>query len=124
MKVKLDIRPDLVAMMAAEIAAGERAVTAAMREAGTGLKLAWRSQIVGAGLGPRLANSIRSEVFPKAGASLNAAAVVWSKAPVIVVHLRMIGADVLLPSTFSVRASAPRLIANPPPPAVLRQIEH
>ena len=84
MKLKLDIRPDLVAMMAAEIAAGERAVTAAMREAGTGLKLAWRGQIAGAGLGPRLANSIRSEVFPKAGASLNAAALVWSKAPVII----------------------------------------
>jgi hypothetical protein len=84
MKLKLDIDPDLVAMMAAEIAAGERALTAAMREAGVGLKLAWRGQIVGAGLGPRLANSIRSEVFPKASASLNAAAVVWSKAPVIV----------------------------------------
>ena len=84
MKLKLDIRPDLVAMMKAEIAAGERAVTASMREAGAGLKLAWRGQITGAGLGVRLANSIRSEVFPKAGASLNAAAVVWSKAPVIV----------------------------------------
>jgi hypothetical protein len=84
MKLKLDIRPDLVAMMKAEIAAGERAVTSALREAGTGLKLAWRVQITGAGLGPRLANSVRSEVFPKAGASLNAAAVVWSKAPVIV----------------------------------------
>jgi hypothetical protein len=83
-KLKLDIRPDLVAMMRAEIAAGERAVSAAMREAGAALELAWRGQIVGAGLGPRLANSIRSEVFPKAGASLNAAAVVWSKAPVIV----------------------------------------
>ena len=70
--------------MAAEIAAGERAVTAAVREAGAGLKLAWRGQITGAGLGARLANSIRSEVFPKAGASLNAAAVVWSKAPVII----------------------------------------
>jgi hypothetical protein len=84
MKLTLDVRPDLVAMMKAEIAAGERAVSAAMREAGSGLKLAWRGQITGAGLGPRLANSIRSEVFPKAGASLNAAAVVWSKAPVIV----------------------------------------
>ena len=84
MKLTLEIKPDLVAMMAAEIAAGERAVTAAMREAGTGLKFAWRGQITGAGLGPRLANSIRSEVFPKAGASLNAAALVWSKAPVIV----------------------------------------
>ena len=70
--------------MAEEIAAGERAVTAAMSEVGIGLKLAWRGQITGAGLGARLANSIRSEVFPKAGVSLNAAAVVWSKAPVIV----------------------------------------
>lgn len=84
MKLKLDIRPDLVAMMKAEVAACERAVSAAMREAGTELKLAWRGQITGAGLGPRLANSVRSEVFPKAGVSLNAAAVVWSKAPVIV----------------------------------------
>ena len=31
MKLKLDIRPDLVAMMAAEVAAGERAVSVAMR---------------------------------------------------------------------------------------------
>ena len=84
MRLKLDISPDLVAVMAAEIAAGERAVSAAMRQAGARLKGAWRGQIVGAGLGARLANSIRSETFPKAGVSLNAAALVWSKAPVIV----------------------------------------
>jgi hypothetical protein len=84
MRLTLDIRPDLKRLMAAEIAAGERAVTAVVREAGVDLKLGWRGQIAGAGLGTRLANSIRSEVFPKAGASLNAAAVVWSKAPVIV----------------------------------------
>ncbi|KPP82417.1 MAG: transposase [Rhodobacteraceae bacterium HLUCCO07] len=45
MKLKLDITPDLVAAMAAEVKAGEKAVTAAMREAGTGLKAAWRGQI-------------------------------------------------------------------------------
>ena len=84
MKLKLDIDPDIVAMMAAEVAAGERAVTAAMREAGTGLKTAWRLQITGAGLGRRLANSIRSQNFPRSGESLDAAALVWSKAPVIV----------------------------------------
>jgi hypothetical protein len=83
-KLKLDIDPDIVAMMAAEVAAGERAVTAAMREAGTGLKTAWRLQITGAGLGPRLANSIRNQNFPRSGESLDAAALVWSKAPVIV----------------------------------------
>lgn len=60
------------------------AVTAAMRESGTGLKSAWRTQITGAGLGTRLANSIRLASFPKSGESLNAAALVWSNAPVIV----------------------------------------
>ena len=84
MKIKLDLAPDLVAVMAAEIKAGERAVSAAMREAGMGLKTAWRSQITGAGLGRRLANTIRSQTFPKSGESLNAAALVWSQAPVIV----------------------------------------
>jgi hypothetical protein len=39
-ELTLDIAPDLVAMMAAEIATGERAVSAAMREAGSGLKTA------------------------------------------------------------------------------------
>ena len=84
MKLKLDITPDLVAMMAAEITAGERAVSQAVNEAGSSLKSAWRAQITGAGLGQRLANTIRSEQFPKGRSSLSAAAVVWSKAPVIV----------------------------------------
>ncbi len=84
MKLKLAIDPDIVALMAAEVAAGERAVTAAMREAGAGLKAAWRGQITGASLGTRLANSIRFASFPKSGESLNAAALVWSKAPVII----------------------------------------
>lgn len=84
MKLKLDISADLVTMMQAEIAAGEKAVTSAMREAGTSLKSAWRGQITSAGLGQRLANSIRLASFPKSGNSLNAAALVWSNAPVIV----------------------------------------
>jgi hypothetical protein len=83
-KLKLAIDPDIVALLAAEVVAGERAVTTAMREAGTGLKSAWRAQITGAGLGTRLANSIRSASFPKSGESLNAAALVWSNAPVII----------------------------------------
>jgi hypothetical protein len=84
MKLNLDISPDLVAVMAAEISAGEKAVTAAMREAGSKLKTAWRGQITGAGLGHRLANSIRSQTYPKVGESLSAAAFVWSKAPQII----------------------------------------
>lgn len=84
MKLGVDITPDLAAVMAAEIKAGGKAVTKAMQEAGTGLKTAWRGQIVQSGLGRRLANSIRSRTYPRAGESLNAAALVWSKAPVIV----------------------------------------
>jgi hypothetical protein len=84
MKLRLDITPDLVAAMSAEVLAGEKAVTAAMREAGTELKTAWRAQITGAGLGRRLANSIRSQTYPRSGESLTAAALVWSKAPEII----------------------------------------
>ena len=84
MKLKIAFDPDLVTLMQAEIAAGEKAVSAAMREAGTSLKSAWRTQISGVGLGTRLANSIRLASFPKSGESLNAAALVWSNAPMIV----------------------------------------
>lgn len=84
MKLKLEISPDLAALMQAEITAGEKAVASAMREAGAGLKSAWRGQITGAGLGTRLGNSIRLAIYPRGGESLNAAALVWSNAPVIV----------------------------------------
>jgi hypothetical protein len=84
LKLQLDITPDLVPMMAAEIRAGERAVSTATRAAGNSLKAAWRAQITGAGLGARLARTIRSEQFPKGKDSLNAAALVWSNAPVII----------------------------------------
>ncbi|WP_412509175.1 DUF6441 family protein [Roseovarius sp. SYSU LYC5161] len=84
MKLKLDVTPDLAALMAAEIKAGERAVTTAMREAGGQLKADWRRQITGAGLGQRLARSIRAETWPKGTTSIGAASLVWSKAPAIV----------------------------------------
>jgi hypothetical protein len=83
MHLSLNIDPDIVALMREEIATGEHAVSTAIREASTRLKSAWRGQITGAGLGTRLARSIRSEQYPKGKPSLNAAALVWSKAPVI-----------------------------------------
>ena len=84
LKLRAEKDGDIAALMAAEVAAGERAVSAAMRAAGEGLKTAWRGQITGAGLGTRLANTIRAAHYPKGRPSLNAAALVWSKAPVIV----------------------------------------
>ncbi len=76
MKLKADIIGSLARIMEDEVRAGEKAVTTAMRDARTGLKSAWRAQITGAGLGARLARTIRSEGYPKGKPSLNAAALV------------------------------------------------
>ncbi len=84
MRFRVGIDADLAVMMEDEVRAGERAVSAAMRTAGADLKSAWRGQITGAGLGQRLANTIRAQTYPKGDISLNAAALVWSKAPVII----------------------------------------
>ncbi|OUS07823.1 hypothetical protein A9Q96_04790 [Rhodobacterales bacterium 52_120_T64] len=94
MKLKLDVDPDLAAMLRAEVLAGERAVTSAMREAGGELKNDWRGQITGAGLGQRLARTIRNKTYPERGESLDGAAFIWSRAPKIIhahdrgVHIR------------------------------------
>ena len=84
MKLNVSFTPDLVAMMKTEVAAGQKAVSMTMAQAGASLKLAWRVQITGAGLGQRLANTIRSQTYPKGRNSLDAAALVWSNAPVII----------------------------------------
>jgi len=83
MRLKLDIDPDIVAMMQAEVLAGEHAVTSAMKSAGSELKQAWRAQITGAGLGHRLPRSIRNRTYPKGQDSIDAAAFIWSNAPEI-----------------------------------------
>jgi len=78
------IQGDLRKQMAAEIRGAEKAVTAAIRRAGGGLKADWRGQIMGAGLGQRLARTIRDRYYPKGGESVSAAAVVYSRASKIV----------------------------------------
>lgn len=84
MKLDLSVAGDIVIAMQAEILAGEKAVTAAMRAAGDDLKSNWRAQITRARLGQRLANTIRSKTYPAAGESFDAAALVWSNAPQII----------------------------------------
>jgi hypothetical protein len=70
--VKLDVQidGDLAASLEAEIAAAERAVTVGVARTGEALKAAWRAQVTGAGLGRRLANAIRANLYPRSGESL------------------------------------------------------
>ena len=92
MKLRAEIT-DIARLMADEVKAGEKAVHFGIRDAGAALKDAWRQQVVGAGLGQRLARTIRSETWPKHKNSLNAAAMVWTRAPVLVVRCRWSGSD-------------------------------
>ena len=84
MRLQAAIQANLNDLLKAELAAAERAVTAGVREATDGLKTELRRQITGAGLGNRLANTWRGEVYPKGQPSIGAAGFVWSKAPKLV----------------------------------------
>ena len=75
MKLFASIEGDIRAMMKAELEAAERAVTAGVAEAASGLQTAWRGQITGAALGQSLANSVRTKLYPTSGTSIRAAAV-------------------------------------------------
>lgn len=59
-------------------------VTAAIGEDAETLKADWRAQIEAARLGPRLAKTVRSQVYPKGQPSIDAAALIWTKAPKII----------------------------------------
>jgi len=85
MKMMMDVDEDIEEILADEILKGKIAVTSAMASAGSELKEIWRGQVRGAGLGNRLANSVRSEVYPKARPSLNAAALVYTNADEILI---------------------------------------
>jgi len=84
MKMSVSFSPDLARIMAEETMAAERAVTLGVTQAGERLKSDWRAQITGAGLGTKLARTIRSARYPKHGTSIGAASLVWSKAPQII----------------------------------------
>ena len=84
MRLQAALSGDLDQMLADEVRIAEQAVTHSIREATDGLKTELRSQITGAGLGQRLANTWRGEVYPKGKLSIKAAGLVYSRAPVIV----------------------------------------
>ncbi|MCF7700549.1 DUF6441 family protein [Loktanella sp. M215] len=67
----------------------QTAVTTAMRRAGMTIKNEMRAEVRRAGLGNKLANSIRSRAYPESGKSISAAALVWTNAPEIInAHLK------------------------------------
>jgi len=84
MKFDATLIGDLEREFIAEIRSAEKAVTAAVRLAGSGVKAGWRAQIVSAGLSERLGRTIRDQYYPQRGESIEAAALVYSKAPKIV----------------------------------------
>ena len=84
MKLETRIIGQLEALMEGEILRAERAVTRGINAAGLGLKKDWRSQVISAGLGRRLANTVRSNTYPKQGESISAASLVYSRADVVV----------------------------------------
>lgn len=59
----------------------ERAAQAAIKAAGEQAKADGKANILSAGLGTRFANALRLNVYPKKGASLRAAALIYHKIP-------------------------------------------
>lgn len=84
MRFKVEGFEDLAGFEAGIVDDVARFVTGAMRDASAELQADWRQQIEQARLGPRLAKSIRREVYPKGRNSVDAAALVWTKAPKII----------------------------------------
>lgn len=83
MRFEFEVQGDPLDFMMAEILAAERAVSRGTRRAGDGLRRDWRGQVKAAGLGNRLANTVRSRSFPESGESIRAASLVYSRAPEI-----------------------------------------
>lgn len=84
MRINVDISGSVGEWSLAEIRAGERAVQRGISQSTLSLKSLLRGQVTGAQLGGRLAGSIRSEVYPKGKPSMNAAGLVFTKAPKII----------------------------------------
>ncbi|MBV2148616.1 hypothetical protein KRZ98_09995 [Sphingobium sp. AS12] len=85
MRISAEYRPGSLTKML-DVIEGEIAddVTQIMREETRDLTMDYRQQVRDAGMGNRLANTWRAEVYPKGGRSLNPAGYIWSNAPAII----------------------------------------
>lgn len=107
MRITAQVQGSVPEVLQRKVLRAEARVTAAVAGATQVAKQAFRDQVAGA-LGRRLGNSIRSAVYPEGTASLNAAGLVWARAPQIVgAHAR--GAVI--------RARGSRFLAVPLPAA-------
>ena len=84
MRHSLSGAPDIDALVSGTEEEVAGFVTATMGEASAELQADWRQQIEQARLGPRLAKSIRREVYPRGQSSVDAAALIWTRAPKII----------------------------------------
>ncbi len=84
MRLSVQVEGNVNEILTAQRRLGARAVTSAMRSAGQAIKMEWRGQIVRAGLGTRLANTVQSQTYPRSKSSLDAATLTWTRAPKIV----------------------------------------
>ena len=80
MRLTAAFEGNLKQFLETEIGRAEIAVTAAVREATTGLKNRMRAQVTATGLGTRLARTWRGDLYPQRGRSLHAAGEVYTKA--------------------------------------------
>lgn len=81
MEIRVSTAPRLQQLIAEGHQRSEIAMTRAIGAAGRGLQAELRAQVVTAGLGRRLGQTWRLGLYPAAGASLDAAAVVATRAP-------------------------------------------
>lgn len=112
MKFRTNI-PDVRGLMSGTETQVAKSVTAGMREAASGLKQDLRDDVISGGLGQRLANSWRGQVYPTSGESIDAAAYVRTNAP------KLIDA---FDRGVTIRAANGKFLAIPTPEAGVRQV--
>lgn len=80
MRIGIEVTGDMREIMEREIGIARRAISGGVRQAAGGLQNGWRGQVKGAGLGARLANTIRRSDFPAPPReSMDAASLVYAR---------------------------------------------
>lgn len=81
MRLTAALSGTLAAFMAEEVRKTTEGVSNAVRTAALGAKAEVRAQVTGAGLGTKLANTVRSESYPRGRPSIEAAGLIYTRAP-------------------------------------------